>query len=291
MEPGVYQNLPNEDYHADLAIGSSGLKAFGECPAIYWERYLNPDKSQQQESKYSMLGSYAHMALLEPELFAKTYSVAPQFATVNKGKKNEETKLMHKAHGDWKKFESDALSLGKEPLLHSEYLQASAMAAVIKNHSLASSMLTGGKAEMSFFAKDEETGLTIKARPDYLVKAQDRGVILVDYKTTSLSMGLSKQSNHTFSLGRHLQAAHHKKVTELATGGYINEVCYITQMQEAPYLVRIFRLPEEALDMGYTLRRQHLDGIAECHATGVWPGYPEEIEDFIVPRWMDYDFN
>ena len=291
MKAGIYDNLTNEAYHADLAIGSSGLKAFGECPAIYWHQYLNLDTTSKDQSKYTAIGSHAHVALLEPDLFAENYIVAPEFAIVNKGKSNEEKKPMNKVHGDWKSFEAEAIKSNKEPLLHTEYLQACAMAATIKNHALANAMLTGGKAEVSFFAKDESTGLMMKSRPDYLVKVQGIGIVLVDYKTTAISLGTTKQSSHAFNLGRHIQAAHHKAVTELATGGQIDEVCYITQMQEAPHLVRIFRMPAEAIQIGNELRRQYLDGIAECHAKGIWPDYPHEIEDLIMPKWMDYDFN
>lgn len=291
MKEGIYEKLSAEQYHADTAIGSSGLKSFKECPAIYWHDYLNPDRVTKDESKYSSIGSHAHVALLEPEIFARDYVVAPADATINRGKKNEIVKAMNKAHGEWKEFEAEAIANNKKPLLMTEYLQANAMAEAIKNHSLANKMLTGGKAEVSFLAKDETTDLMMKARPDYLVKVQGIGVVLVDYKTTSLPLGVSKQSNHAFSLGRHLQAAHHKAVTELATGGVINEVCYITQMQSAPHLIRIFRMSEDAIIIGKNERRQYLDSIAECHTKNIWPDYPHEIEDLILPKWMDYDFN
>ena len=291
MKAGIYPDLSNDAYHADLAIGSSGLKAFGECPAIYWHCYLNPNREQKAESKFSGIGSHAHVALLEPHLFARDYIVAPEFAVVNKGKKNEDKKPMNKAHGDWKDFEEYAVFEGKIPLLYSEFQQSSAMAAAIKRHDLANAMLTGGKAEMSFFAVDEATGLMMKSRPDYLVKVEGVGVVLVDYKTTAISLGTSKQSNHAFNLGRQIQAAHHKTVTELATGGQIDEVCYVTQMQEAPYLIRVFRMPAEAIAIGEEQRRIALNGIAECTENGVWPDYPHTIEDMIIPGWLSYEFN
>ncbi len=287
--PGIWPDLDNNNYHADSAVGSSGLKEFGECPALYEYKYLS-GKYKNDQSKYSMLGSYAHVALLEPELFAQHYDVAPEFAIVNKGKKNEAKKPMNKAHGDWKEFAAE-VPAGKIALLHSEYTRASEMAAAIQNHSLAKAMLTGGKAEMSFFATDEATGLPMKSRPDYLVKVSGIGVVLVDYKTTSLSLRTKKQSDHAFGLQRQIQAAHHKRVTELASGNKIAEVFYITQMQEAPYLIRIFRMPEEGLQIGDEQCRMYLDQMADCFKTGKWPDYPHEIEDLIIPNWFHHDFN
>jgi hypothetical protein len=292
MKAGIYENLSSAEYHADKAIGSSGLKKFGECPALYEYEYLNPNKEEKAESKFSSIGSHAHIALLEPELFASTHVIAPKMAVTNKGKSNEDSKPMNKTHSDWKNFEENANKLGKTPILYSEYSQANAMCEAIMRHDLAKTMLSGeGKNEMSFFAADPISGLMMKSRPDRLVKVPGFGVVLVDYKTTGISMGTTKQSDHAFGLGRHIQAAHHKTVTELATGGEINEVCYITQMQDAPHLVRIFRMPPEAIQIGMDERRVYLDGIAECKANGVFPDYPHIIEDMIVPRWMDYQFN
>lgn len=291
MNEGIYPDLSNEDYHKDTAIGSSGLKAFSECPALYEYEYLDPNKAKERANKYTSIGSHAHVALLEPELFQENYIVSPELAITNKGKSNEDIKPMNKAHGCWKEFAANALTTSKTPLLHSEHKQAVSMTAAIRKHKLANLMLTGGRAEMSFFAKDDVTGLMMKARPDYLVKVKDIGTVLVDYKTTSISLGTTKQSNHAFNLGRHIQAAHHKRVTELATGGIINEVCYITQMQEAPHLIRIFRMPYDAILSGEEQCRIYLDGIAECWQTGVFPDYPHIIEDMVMPKWLDYEFN
>lgn len=293
IKPGLYPDLSNEDYHKDKAIGSSGIKEFAECPALYEYKYLS-GKYKNDESKFSMIGTYAHVALLEPHLFEKNYMVSPENAVVNKGKSNEKTVPMNKTHGDWKKFAEEADDHYKRPLLYSEFEQAKAMAEAISLHDLASAMLTGGRAEMSFFAEDPETGLMMKARPDYVVKIDTpkvKGFYIIDYKTTALSLGTSKQSNHAFNLGRHIQASHHKKVTELATKSKIAGVVYITQMQEAPHLIRVFIMPEEAIEMGDMECRRHLDAMAQCHATGVWPDYPHEIEYLIIPRWMDYEFN
>lgn len=283
--------LTNEDYHANPAIGSSGLKSFKECPAIYYDKYLAPDREPTEESKAMRLGSFAHIKLLEPERFKKEYWISPEFAVVNKGKKNEALKPMNRAHGDWGVFEEECAALGKKPILHSEYDEITAMALAISKHPLASRMLMNGQEEMSFFTQDPESGLMMKSRPDYLVKLPDYGVCLIDYKTTAISMTTTKQSNHAYGLGRHIQAAHHKTVAELATGGQIDNVVYITQMVKRPYLLRFFRMPTHSLQRGMDERRTYLDGIAECIQKNHWPEYSSEIEDYVEPGYLDYEFN
>lgn len=284
--------LTNEEYHADEAVGSSGIKTIKEsCPAIYYDKYLAENREPSDESKAMRIGSFAHIRLLEPERFKKEYAISPEFSVVNKGKKNEALKPMNCAHSDYTIFEQECIAAKKKPILYSEFEQTNAMAEVIRKHPLASKMLMNGQEEMSFFAKDPESGLMVKARPDYLVKLSDYGVCLIDYKTTAISMTTSKQSNHAFGLGRHIQAAHHKTVAELATGGQIDNVVYITQMVKRPYLIRFFRMPMHSLQRGMDERRLYLNTIAECHTNNQWPEYSSEIEDYVEPGYLDYEFN
>jgi len=290
-ENGIFYSneLSNEDYHKDPSIGSSGLKAFKESAAIYYDSYLSPDKEPCEESKAMRIGDCAHIRLLEPDRFKAEFSVSPEFSVVNKGKKNEALKPMNRNHGDWGEFENECIINNKKPILYSEYNQLESMANAIKEHPLASRMLLNGKEEMSFFAKDKETGLMMKSRPDYLVNLSDYGVILIDYKTTGISMKAQKQSKHAFGLDRHIQAAHHKTVAEIATNGEIDHVIYITQMTKRPYLIRIFRMPIHSIQRGMDERRRYLDGIADCYAKNQWPGYPAEIEDYVEPTYLDYE--
>lgn len=291
MKEGYYADLSSEAYHQDVAIGSSGIKKFLECPALYQHEYLSDEAKNRKETASQSIGTYAHLSLLEPDLFSAKFIVSPEFAIVNKGKSNEAKKPMNKTHSDWKDFETEAQESGKEPLLYSDYMNALKMTKAIKEHELANAMLSHGKAEMSFFAKDEETGLMLKARPDYLVSVKDLGVVLVDYKTTAIALASGKQSNHAFNLGRHIQASHHKKVAELATGGKINEVLYVVQMQEAPYLIKIFRMPTEAITQGEEQCRNALNQMAKCKENNLYPDYAHEINDYIMPSWLGLESN
>lgn len=279
LEPGFYPNLSNEDYHADSALGSTGLKLFAnECPASFYYEYLNPDFPKREFTKSMERGIAAHIVLLEPEKFDEAYLIAPE-------------SVSNKVVKGWKDFSKKCEEGGKKPLLHKEYEHLQWMSMMIKNHELANAMLTNGKAEMSFFCKDTESNLMCKARPDYLVSLKGYGTVLVDYKTTAVGMDTTTQSKHAFNLFRHLQAAHHKLTVEQTMDSQISEVVYITQKPTPPFNVRIFRMTEEDLDLGATIRRNALNGIAECVKSQVWPDYPHEIEDYIRPAWVDWNFN
>ena len=297
IQPGIYSpdQLSNEEYHADPAIGSSGLKEFMKIPAKYHYRYLDPvgrEENKEKQSKALTLGSYAHVSLLEPEKFEAEYKVSPETAVVYRDKKNEKEVPMNKKHGDWIKFEKEVEAKGKTPLLWSEFEKCVRMTAMIKRNELANAAFSNGKAEYSFFAKCPTTGVMLKARPDYLSKLSNYGTVLIDYKTTGISLDSHKQNNNAFELDRDLQGAFHKYVTGLATNGSkIEGVIYVTQEQDPPFLIRNFRMSEEDLKDAHDRMIVKLQEVAECQKSGIWPDYEQIIEDYTKPNWVNYRDN
>lgn len=59
MEPGMYPDISDHDYHADPALSSTGAKALIECPAIYREQIDNPVTKDAYD-----FGHVAHRLLL-----------------------------------------------------------------------------------------------------------------------------------------------------------------------------------------------------------------------------------
>ena len=72
MKPGIYINLPEDEYHAVDALGSTSIKALFEDPVEYqWDKLYNED---DKESAARTLGSAIHCRLLEGrKAFEKTY--------------------------------------------------------------------------------------------------------------------------------------------------------------------------------------------------------------------------
>lgn len=75
MKPGIYtaDQLPNEEYHALDAISKSDLDKINRSPAHYKYAKENPTPPTPAMER----GTAVHMAVLEPELFARSY--APEF--------------------------------------------------------------------------------------------------------------------------------------------------------------------------------------------------------------------
>lgn len=306
MKEGIYPDLSNEDYHADTAIGSSGLKEFMKCPALYYAKYVDPRGiKNRKETSHQTLGTHAHVSLLEPDKFENDYIVSPDVAITNKGKKNEEIAPMNKAHGDWKVFVKETEKKGKKPILWSEYEAAFFMTAQLMNDPLAKACLTGkGRNECSFFVKDK-TGIMRKSRPDRVVDLnglQGYRYVIVDYKTTKLDIDEETQSKYVYNEKRFIQSACHSSVPEELLNIKIDAVIYITQMQDWPHLVQCYEMPREDIELGRDMMTNTITGyvdykgiyrkgLAECMEHNIWPGYPGGIIPYTRPAWMNYSYS
>jgi hypothetical protein len=294
IDPGIYKSseLHIEDYHADKALGSSLINNFDpKAPGIWYSRFWADNAPGWEETEVQKLGSMAHIAMLEPDKFLQIYAVAPATYIKNEGKKNEEeVPLKDKVCAGWKKFKKETEEEGKIPILLKEAELARDMFVALTQNKIAASMLTGGIEECSFFAKCDQTGLMLKARPDYIVDLEGIGKVIVDYKTTGISLDLEEQSKHTYNLKRHIQAAHHKYVVEKAASCEVSEVCYVVQQTVYPYPVRAFLMPKKHVEIGRDESVEKLQAIADCMAKNSWPYYPEELTPYEAPAWFNYKY-
>lgn len=82
---GIYFGMPNEEYHADPALGSSGIRDLMQSPLRYWinsphnpENRIDPDTDATPEkpTEATMFGDYMHDLLLEGGTVP--YAIKPQ---------------------------------------------------------------------------------------------------------------------------------------------------------------------------------------------------------------------
>lgn len=283
VKEGIYKNteLSNEDYHSDNAIGSTGIKDFAECPALFYARHIDPNRPEKKDSSFTRIGSAAHVTLLEPDIFNDKYAVLEDDSV---------TKKSVKAFLEFKKQNEK-----KECLLLSEYKKLLDMCNAIKRHEMADFILSKGVKESSFFAKCPNTDIMLKSRPDVLSVLNDK-LYIADYKTTSISLNAKKQSDHAFSLKRQIQGYHHKNVVDIALKKAnkdmkVEGIIYIVQSTDYPYLIRLFRLTEEHLSIGKDQCEMNISEIANCIKNEEWPEYEQNIIDYEMPAWAQYEYN
>lgn len=89
MQPGIYYDISNEDYHRGAGISKSQLDDIAINPAIFQWRKEAPEDDEKKAALD--MGTALHCLLLEPEEFDKRFIVAPAFnRRTNEGKADEQ---------------------------------------------------------------------------------------------------------------------------------------------------------------------------------------------------------
>lgn len=209
--PGIYLDIPEDEYHADPSLSSHGLKDLIANPLEFWMGWAgNPYRTPDEKTEPMIVGTAYHIAFLEPDRFHDLYAAPFEaadhpdaYATVKdiraaikdlgeKPKGTSKADLMDCLRD----IDPDAVSLdelkerhvseaGDRIILPRGVMDEIMMAeAELDRHSKARNAFRGGIAEVSIFWICPETGLPMKARLDYL-KATKYGAQPTDLKTMS----------------------------------------------------------------------------------------------------------
>jgi hypothetical protein len=249
-EPGIYFDMPEDVYHAARALSCSGIKQLSVSPLNYWHCNLNPDRDPPGETYPQRFGKAVHCRLLEPARFRESYALElceedmPEgtLFTVEQLKafcaenglptsSRRKQELIDRIMGlrtsehdgedrpvppiwDVVRDAHAAANGGKVLLTKDEAAQLNRLEAVVEADPSASTAFTGGMPEVSFFVRDPETGVMLKARMDYV-----RPRATIDLKTFSNSRGKPTDRavfDAIFHERYYVQAVFYHTVRELA---------------------------------------------------------------------------
>ncbi len=270
--PGLY-DMPAEAYHADPcptpSLSSSGMKKLiQDCPArFHWDNpRLNP-AAQEERSNALDFGKAAHTWILQGDTFLSTIVLLPAG--------------MDLRMKEGKAIAAAAEAEGKTLIRASEFAAIQAMRDAILRCDLARPALQDGKAEQSLFWQDEETGVWLRARPDWLPTALTH---IPDYKTAR-SCSPADFERAVEDYGYHIQAAHYLEGIEKTTGTRPDSFFFIVQEKTAPYLVSLCVLDEPAMYWGRMLVRRAIRMFADCLEKDWWPGFDAHVSNIGLPGY------
>jgi exodeoxyribonuclease VIII len=225
-------------------------------------------ETRREPSKAMMLGTMAHVAVLEPQQLDAAFVEKP-----------EGIDFRTKLGKEWKE------SIGAMPVLDQD--EARAVRGIrdsIAANKAAKELLAETQSEVAMFA-EHRSGLWIKGRVDALKVESDMNSVIVDVKTTSAGADYGTFSRQAASLNYHVSAAWYCHLAGL-NGLPPARFYWIAVETSAPFAVAVYEIHPDALDLGVGMMNDALGLIAQCEDDGVWPGYAPEVQCLNLPSWV-----
>jgi len=213
-----------------------------------------------------ILGTATHAALTEPDVYRRDMVSAP---------------LASKKSVAWDAFV--ARHPGKLTILDKDVEVINSVVAAVRSDWYAAPYLDGVQAEMSILWTDPITEIDCKVRADLLDETDPGNPIITGFKTT-------RELGRTFE--RQVDEFLYQLSWAMYREGYYRvrgvwpEMVEIVAETQAPFDVGVYRIDDETLEAGTTLFREALTALAECRATGVWPGFTGKgVLPLKLKRW------
>ncbi|MCA6998177.1 RecE family exodeoxyribonuclease [Dickeya solani] len=320
FEPGRYEGLPNNVYHAANGISSTQVKD-ARVSLMYFNARHVAKTIVRESSDALTFGSLVHTLALEPEKLEEEFAIFPgtpagAFTNTDSLKswireynadkpKAEQLKLTGKKEDLQESIRAvfaDAVfadefetqwraGVGGKTILSAEQLAAAgAIQQALLSHPTASGLLRNPSrsVEVSYFGMDEETGLEVRVRPDLELEA-DGLRIAVDLKT--ISVGNVKQDGLRARLHReivdrdyHLSAAMYAEVADF------DRFFWVFVNKDPGYnWVAIIEASPDVLELGSLEYHRTMRALAGAYDTDTWPApitddYADELNDFDLRR-------
>ncbi len=265
IEPGVYDDVPFEDYLKWDAVHKSNLWILNTDPPAKYRWICD---NVRADTEALLIGHATHTAILEPDLFDSRYAVPEE-------KWDRRTKVGKAAAAEFEKT-----AAGKTVLTPDQLDQTLKIRDAIWNNPLTNKLLQDCVCERSIVWNDHHTGLRCKARID----AWRKNGLLIDLKTCR-SCNPTFFPRDAYKFGYHFQASMYfdgaKSISKEPVKGFV----LIAVEKTPPYLVAVYEVDEEVLSWGRNQYKFTLMTVKECLEKGEWPGHPPTRQLLELPSW------
>lgn len=258
--------MTREEYDSLGGVNWSTLKHLGKSPAHYLHDITSDDG---EDSEARQRGRVLHLAIFEPERFARDVVVYPD----------------RRAGRAWDAFAEK--HAGKEIITSRMLDHVAALAASVRSSAMAARYVTGGSPEHTIQWRFRSPAIEhldgfefdCKGRLDFVAEA---GAI-VDLKSTKdgSPTGFARE---VLRYEYHAQAAFYADGYEAMTGVRLPFV-FVCVETAAPHVVQVYRVPDDVLELGRERYMQLLAHLNVCRKEARWPGYAETEMELVLPRW------
>jgi len=314
---GIFAGKSNAEYHGGPGTSKSGLDIVRRSLAHFKHARDEREAGVEREETAAMrVGSAEHGILLEPGQFEQEFALPfdasewpDALATTDdlKARLKEyelavsctKPKLIERLReadpsvqilDDLKAMHAEDAA-GKTILTPAQWRDVIGMRDAAMSHPKMHKLLTDprGKAELSAYWRDEETGLLCRCRPDLWV-----GDVVIDIKTTddareqSFERSIEKFRYYVqapFYLDG-LRKAIEQSGEPLPEGLKVPKYFMFGAIEKkAPYLTAVYVLDPVSMEIGRREIGEDLSALADAIGRDDWPGYPRDIRPIGLPAW------
>ena len=273
MNPGIYENLPFDEYLAIDAFSNTAMGQLDKSPKHYRECKIDG------KQKHFTIGSMVHAARLEPVEFCKRYAVEPAFHLDDDNKTDTGKPSTSKVTRYVKEKRADFQTAEQREIVSADwYNDTMEYVTALYFDSVTEELLNAsGPFELTLVWNDPETGILCKGRMDKAVPVSGE---FVDIKTCA---DIAKFSKSFTDFGYYRQMAHYRNGYAVLTGELLTPWICVVEKQ-SPYCVQAAPVDEDSLDYGDSECKRLLQLLSECQESDHWPG-PESPNAWRVSDW------
>lgn len=283
MKPQIIPDLSNDEYHEHKAVSRSMLMELKKSPKKYYYKYLS-GKYEKDDTEALKMGSAFHTLILEPEKFTEVAAIMPDhlkkpsISQINAKQPSDSTILQIE---NWNKFQEE--NAGKCHLKLDQIEALRGMADSLRAEP-ATQKLIGkkGLVEPSIFWTDEETGIDVKCKIDFLT---------MDYKFTVDIKTTTDVSEDSFqraipNYGYDLQAFIQQEAVFQLTGERPEATIFMCCEKDEPFDTGFYMADDAILRRGELWYRELLKTLAKCRLNNHWPSQGGGlIRAITLPTW------
>jgi hypothetical protein len=269
-KPGTYtaEQLSIVAYHKEVeAVSKTNLDAIHRSYQHYLASKEEVSPLSGSMPKCLVEGSALHCLVLTPGEFTKEFNILPS----GLNRRTREGKALYE----------QIIAQGKPVITSMVFTRLEAMGGAMLNHPEASILLKEGIAESSYIWVDPDTGVTCKCRPDYLRRLQ-----ILDVKTCQDASYEAFQRDiveHRY----HVQGAYFLDGVAAVLGSEVKRDFILIAVEKTPpFAVAVYRLDDEAIEMGRAIYKADLAKYAKhTQHPDMFPGYSSGVCDMVLPKW------
>ncbi len=274
-----------QKYLSKKSNSSSALKEVLKTPFHYF--FYTNQKVKDDKKEHFDLGTFAHMAFLEPEAFDKVI-IEPDYPLNTKDGACKKINWFEKTNGeahralddlkiqDLRSYLEELKAICPYSLIEEDHqiiIDAIRYGYNTYGGGIIKKILKGAISETSFYGHDRETGLPVKVRPDYFNIEENIGVnAIISFKTTA-AQSLSKFIYDSAKFQYELSEGMYQEVVSNITGRKFNVTIMIMMQTVPPYLPAIFWWSPADLQNGKYKYRFALNTVRECLDKKTFPGF------------------